>query len=105
MRHHARMGWTEWALLLAAVSLVGLARPRLRALLICWVLVAALFTIAGSRIDMVDKQVFYLDIGEKFLTPEGALTAEIMPDALHPNFRGYRIWAEAIGAKVSELMR
>ena len=35
-------------------------RPRLRALLICWALVAALFTVAGSRIDMVDKQIFYL---------------------------------------------
>ncbi len=50
----------QLALLLAAVSLAGLARSRLRALLICWVLVAALFTVAGSRIDMVDKQVFYL---------------------------------------------
>jgi hypothetical protein len=50
----------QLALLLAAVSLVGLRQRRLRVLLICWVLVAALFTIAGSRIDMVDKQVFYL---------------------------------------------
>jgi hypothetical protein len=50
----------QLALLLAVVSLAGLGRARLRALLICWVLVAALFTIAGSRIDMVDKQVFYL---------------------------------------------
>jgi len=50
----------QLALLLAAVSLAGIGRPRLRALLICWALVAALFTVAGSRIDMVDKQVFYL---------------------------------------------
>jgi len=50
----------QLALLLAVVSLAGLGRTRLRALVICWVLVAALFTIAGSRIDMVDKQVFYL---------------------------------------------
>jgi len=49
----------QLALLLAAVGLMGL-RTRLRALLICWVLVAALFTIVGSRIDMVDKQIFYL---------------------------------------------
>jgi hypothetical protein len=50
----------QLALLLAAAGLAGLAKTRLRVLLICWVLVAALFTIAGSRIDMVDKQVFYL---------------------------------------------
>ena len=50
----------QLALLLAVVSLAGLGRSRLRAVLICWALVAALFTVAGSRIDMVDKQVFYL---------------------------------------------
>jgi hypothetical protein len=50
----------QLALLLAAASLAGLGRTRLRAALICWALVAALFTIAGSRIDMVDKQVFYI---------------------------------------------
>jgi hypothetical protein len=47
-------------LLLGALALGSLGRPRLRALLICWALVAALFTIAGVRIDMVDKQLFYL---------------------------------------------
>jgi hypothetical protein len=50
----------QLALLLGLVSLAGLGRTRLRAVLICWALVAALFTVAGSRIDMVDKQVFYL---------------------------------------------
>jgi len=47
-------------LLLAAVALPGLGRPRLRALLLCWALVATIFTVAGLRIDMVDKQMFYL---------------------------------------------
>lgn len=52
-----------------------------------------------------NKQVFFLDIGEKFLAPDGTLTVEIMPDGLHPNLRGYKIWAEAMSAKVKELMR
>jgi lysophospholipase L1-like esterase len=52
-----------------------------------------------------NKQVFYMDIGEKFLTPDGTLTPEIMPDGLHPNLRGYRIWADAISGRVKELMR
>ncbi|HEU5102685.1 MAG TPA: hypothetical protein VFU22_26855 [Roseiflexaceae bacterium] len=47
-------------LLLALPALAEVGRPRLRALLICWALVAAVFTIAGLRIDMVDKQMFYL---------------------------------------------
>jgi lysophospholipase L1-like esterase len=51
-----------------------------------------------------DKMVFYLDIGDKFLEPDGTLTREIMPDLLHPNLRGYEIWAEAIEPKVKELM-
>ena len=52
-----------------------------------------------------NKQVFFMDIGEKFLTPDGTLTPEIMPDGLHPNLRGYRIWADAISARVRELMK
>jgi hypothetical protein len=50
----------QLALLLAAVSLAGLGRPRLRAALICWAVVAVVFTVVGSRIDMVDKHIFYL---------------------------------------------
>jgi N-acetylglucosamine-6-sulfatase len=52
-----------------------------------------------------NKQVFFMDIGEKFLTPDGTLPPEIMPDGLHPNLRGYRIWADAISARVRELMK
>ena len=52
-----------------------------------------------------DKKVFFMDIGAKFLTPDGTLTKEIMPDLLHPNEKGYEIWAEAIEAKVKELLK
>ncbi|MDZ4405987.1 GDSL-type esterase/lipase family protein [Prosthecobacter sp.] len=48
--------------------------------------------------------VTYLDIGPKFLTPEGLISKEIMPDFLHPNEKGYRIWAEAIEPTVKKLM-
>lgn len=52
-----------------------------------------------------NKQVFFMDIGDKFLTADGTLTPEIMPDALHPNFAGYKIWADAISGRVKELMK
>ena len=52
-----------------------------------------------------DKKVFFMDIGAKFLTPDGTLTKEIMPDLLHPNEKGYEIWAEAIEGKVKELLK
>ena len=51
-----------------------------------------------------NRQVFYLDIGDAFLTADGTLTEEIMPDGLHPNERGYRIWADAMIDTVRELM-
>ena len=43
-----------------------------------------------------DPRVTYLDIGDKFLQPDGTLTADIMPDFLHPSAKGYEIWADAI---------
>jgi lysophospholipase L1-like esterase len=52
-----------------------------------------------------NKQVFFMDIGDKFLAPDGTLPPEIMPDGLHPNLRGYRIWADAISGRVRELMK
>jgi len=47
-------------------------------------------------------RVTYLDIGAKFLEPDGTLTKEVMPDALHPGTKGYRIWADAIEAEVEK---
>jgi lysophospholipase L1-like esterase len=43
-----------------------------------------------------DPRVTYIDFGDKFLQPDGTLTAEIMPDFLHPSAKGYVIWADAI---------
>jgi len=51
------------------------------------------------------KHVFFLDIGAKFLQPGDVLTKEIMPDALHPNEKGYQLWAEAITSKLDEMMK
>ena len=46
-----------------------------------------------------------MDIGGKFLQPDGILPKEIMPDFLHPNDAGYQIWADAITPKLTELMK
>jgi lysophospholipase L1-like esterase len=51
------------------------------------------------------KTVYWLDINQKFLEPDGTLSKEIMPDLLHPNAKGYEIWAEAIQDKVKELLK
>ena len=56
-----------------------------------------------SKLDGTHN-VTFLDIGAKFLTPDGLITKDIMPDFLHPNDKGYRIWAEAIEPTVKKLM-
>ncbi|MBL7188208.1 MAG: hypothetical protein ISS70_17940 [Phycisphaerae bacterium] len=46
----------------------------------------------------------YPTLIDKFLTADGFLSKKVMPDYLHPNEAGYKIWAEAIEPKVAELM-
>jgi len=43
-----------------------------------------------------NPEVTYLDIGKQFLSPDGSLSPEIMPDGTHPSDRGYQIWADAL---------
>ncbi|MBT5690261.1 MAG: GDSL family lipase [Opitutae bacterium] len=50
------------------------------------------------------KDVHYLDIGDKFLDPDGALNRKIMPDLLHLSEEGYTIWAESIEPTLKKLM-
>ncbi len=51
------------------------------------------------------KMIKYLDIGPKFLEPDGTLTKEIMPDLLHPGEKGYEIWAAAIKEPLAAMMK
>jgi lysophospholipase L1-like esterase len=51
------------------------------------------------------KMVKYLDIDPKFLEADGTLSTNIMPDLLHPNERGYRIWADAMGPALDEMLK
>jgi lysophospholipase L1-like esterase len=51
-----------------------------------------------------NKTVSFMDIGSKFLQPDGTLSREIMPDLLHLSPKGDEIWAEAIASKVKELL-
>lgn len=52
-----------------------------------------------------EQHVFFLDINDQFLQPDGTLPASIMPDFLHPNEEGYRIWGEAMAQKLAELLK
>jgi lysophospholipase L1-like esterase len=51
------------------------------------------------------KKNFFLDITDKFLDEKGTLSKDIMPDGLHPNAKGYQIWADAMQPKLDELLK
>jgi len=51
------------------------------------------------------KTVKFMDIGSKFLGPDGTLSRDIMPDLLHPNEKGYQIWADAMESTLAGMMK
>lgn len=50
------------------------------------------------------SSVFYLDIGQEFLRPDGTLSRELMPDFLHPSAAGYAVLANALVGKLGTLL-
>jgi lysophospholipase L1-like esterase len=66
--------------------------------------VRKMITEVNSKIASLDdaKRVTYLDIGPKFLAHDGSLPVDVMPDGLHPNAKGYNIWAEAIQGEIEK---
>ncbi|HRP06314.1 MAG TPA: platelet-activating factor acetylhydrolase IB subunit [Opitutaceae bacterium] len=51
------------------------------------------------------NHVVFLNINKRFLQPDGTLSKDIMPDLLHPNAAGYKIWAEAIQKPLAKLLK
>jgi len=51
------------------------------------------------------KMVKFLDIGAKFLEPDGTLPRDVMPDLLHPNEKGYQICAEAMEPTLAQMLK
>jgi lysophospholipase L1-like esterase len=50
------------------------------------------------------KTVFYRDIAASMLERDGTLSGAVMPDYLHPNAKGYQLWADAVKADVDRLI-
>ena len=48
--------------------------------------------------------VRYFELWNQFLDKDGTLSREIMPDLLHPNAKGYEIWADAMQPLLDEMM-
>ncbi len=52
-----------------------------------------------------NQKIFFLDINKSFLDANGVLTKDIMPDLLHPNEKGYEIWAKAMEPTLFRLLK
>ena len=53
---------------------------------------------------VADPAVFHLDINQAFLDDQGNIPRELMPDLLHPNTGGYKVWAAAMEPTLSALL-
>jgi len=51
-----------------------------------------------------NQKVFFANINQAFLQPDGSLSRDIMPDLLHPNDKGYEIWAKAMAPALGKLL-
>lgn len=53
---------------------------------------------------LADSSISYMDINSVYVQPDGTIPATLMPDYEHPSELGFKRWAEAIEAKVAEIM-
>ncbi len=51
------------------------------------------------------EMVHYLDISHAFLRDDATLRDDLMPDLLHLNAEGYRVWAEAMEPTIKKLLQ
>jgi lysophospholipase L1-like esterase len=61
----------------------------------------------NARLAKLDdgRMVKFMDIGPKFLGPNGTLSRDIMPDLLHPNEKGYQIWSDAMESTLAQMLK
>lgn len=50
------------------------------------------------------ENVLWADFGHKFVTAQGRIPAELMPDFLHLSTAGYALWAESIEPRLARLL-
>jgi beta-glucosidase len=50
------------------------------------------------------RHVFFVDIDRSLTNADGTLSRDVMPDLLHPNERGYEIWASKMEPTLHQLL-
>lgn len=51
-----------------------------------------------------EKNVFWIDFGHKFITVEGVIPRELMPDFLHLSAKAYGIWADSMEDRIAAIL-
>lgn len=51
------------------------------------------------------KRVVLRDYGPRFIRADGKLSVDLQPDFLHFTEKGYRIWADAMGPDIEQLLK
>jgi lysophospholipase L1-like esterase len=51
-----------------------------------------------------EKNIFWVDFGHKFITEDGLITREMMPDYLHLTPKAYGIWADSIEPRLKQVL-
>ena len=51
-----------------------------------------------------NQHIFFLDLSRHFLDDRGRLSEVLMPDYLHPNERGYQVWADGMEDMIRKLL-
>lgn len=49
--------------------------------------------------------VYFLDIGQAFMRVDGTLREDLMPDLLHFNAAGYKVWADSMEPTIERLLK
>lgn len=52
-----------------------------------------------------NKKIFFMDIGALYVDADGSIKSDLMPDNLHPNEAGYKLWLDAVKPKLDELTK
>ncbi|MBA3707344.1 MAG: GDSL family lipase [Planctomycetes bacterium] len=66
----------------------------------------AITAINAEIAKFADKdKVVYIDIGDKFLQPDGTISKEVMEDFLHLTAKGFDIWATELEKPLRALLK
>ena len=50
------------------------------------------------------RRVFFLNINAALTNADGTLSKDVMPDLLHPNEKGYGLWAQSMEPTLQKLL-